>query len=116
MSKKFLFLLACVVLANGCSSYKAREDGVFKIGYEETKLENGGYRLTYYGSDRDDEEDVKKFWYRRAQELCSGAEYEVDNEQSGKWKSNGYVVLPPVLVAAENANPTFSGEVHCKSK
>jgi len=116
MNKKALVLLIYVVIASGCSSYKAREDGVFNVGYEEIKLEEGGYRLTYYGSDHDDEEEVKKLWHRRAQELCSPAEYEVVNDQAGEWKSDGYVVLPPILVAAENANATFNGEVHCKPK
>lgn len=116
MNKKALALLICVVIVSGCSSYKAREDGVFKVGYEETKLEDGGYRLTYYGSDHDDKEDVKKFWHRRALELCSPAEHEVVNGHAGEWKSDGYVILPPILVAAENANSTFSGEVHCKPK
>jgi hypothetical protein len=116
MDNKALILLMTVVIINGCSSYKPLEDGVFKVGYKETKLENGGYLLTYYGSDHDNEEDVEKFWHRRARELCSPAEYEVVKGHAGEWKSDGYVVLPPVLVAAENTNTTFSGEVHCKPK
>jgi hypothetical protein len=116
MDSKALVLLMAVVILNGCSSYKPLEDGVFKVGYKETKLENGGYLLTYYGSDHDNEEDVEKFWHRRARELCYPARYDVVKGHPGEWKSDGYVVLPPVLVAAENTNSTFSGEVHCKPK
>jgi hypothetical protein len=116
MKYKALALLMGVLIISGCSSYKPLEDGVFKVGYKETRLEDGGYLLTYYGSDHDNEEDVEKFWHRRARELCSPAEYEVVKGHAGEWKSDGYVLLPPIIVAAENANPVFSGEVHCKSR
>lgn len=72
--------------------------------------------MIYYGSDHDNEEDVKHLWHRQAQELCAGREYEVIGGQSGDWKSNGFVLLPPVVVAAESANTTYSGEVFCSDK
>lgn len=115
MKNKAPIILLTVILASACSSYKPLEDGVFKVGYQETKLVDGGYQLTYYGSDRDDEEDVKNFWHRRARELCYPATYETTKAHAGEWKSDGVVILPPVLVAAENANATYSGEVHCKA-
>jgi hypothetical protein len=116
MKKEALVLLSCSAIMIGCSSYKPLKEGVFHVGYEETKLPDGGYLLTYYGSDHDDKDDVENYWHRRARDLCSGAEYDDSNGQEGAWKSGGYVILPPVFVATENANPTYSGEVRCKAE
>ncbi|MEJ2609332.1 MAG: hypothetical protein P8179_04390 [Candidatus Thiodiazotropha sp.] len=117
MKVKILIILMCAATSfSGCSSYKPREAGFFKVGYEEIELDSGKYQLTYYGSDHDNVDDVKRLWHRRANELCSGADYKVDKEQAGVWNSNGYVVLPPVLVATDNSNLSYRGEVLCKSE
>jgi hypothetical protein len=116
MKKNVLFLLVGTVIISGCSSYKPRNEGFFKVGYEETMLADGKYKLTYYGSDHDDGEDVKRFWHRRAHELCGEVGYDTENEHAGKWNSGGYVLLPPVVLAGENANDAYSGVVLCRSK
>ena len=76
--------LLCVVLisslfmfaASGCSTYKPREDGFGKMGYEEKKLDDGTYILSYYGSSMDDEDDVREKWNQRASKLCGGNNYQ----------------------------------------
>ena len=40
---KSIMLVAVVTVLFSCSSYKAREDGFGKMGYEEKKLEDGSY-------------------------------------------------------------------------
>jgi hypothetical protein len=116
MNMKTLVILTCVAGVSGCSSYKPRDDGFFNVGYEETALADGRYQLIYYGSDHDDAEDVKQLWHRRARELCAGAEYRAEHTLTGTWTSNGYVALPPVLVAADNVNLTYRGGVLCQSE
>ena len=98
-----------------CSTYKAREEGFGKMGYEEKRLEDGSYMLSYYGSSFDDEEDVKEKWNKRAEELCGSAQYKAETK-SKEWTYDGYTVLPPLVFKSRGASPLLEGKLMCKSK
>ncbi len=88
------------LLSVGCSTYKARNDGFSKIGYEENQLDDGSYQLTYYGATTDDHKNVEKLWHVRANELCNGGEYE-SSTKNENWVFDSYTVLPPPLSAPD---------------
>lgn len=112
---KSIMIVALVTALFACSSYKAREDGFGKMGYEEKKLEDGSYMLSYYGSSFDDEKDVREKWNRRAAELCGGSKYNAETK-SKEWAYDGYTVLPPFFFKSKGASPLLEGKLVCKSK
>lgn len=99
----------------GCSTYKPRNEGFGKMGYEETKLEDGTYVLSYYGSSYDDEEDVKRKWEKRAAELCGVNKFKSDVSRK-EWTYDGYVLLPPLIFKSKGASPMIEGKLECKEK
>lgn len=112
---KSIMIVALGTALLSCSSYKAREDGFGKMGYEEKKLEDGSYILSYYGSSFDDEEDVREKWNRRAAELCGGTKFNAETK-SKEWTYNGYTVLPPLFFKSKGASPLLEGKLMCNSK
>jgi len=110
-----LFLVAIILGAiSGCSTYKPRSEGFGKMGYEETKLEDGTYKLSYYGSSSDSEEDVKKKWNKRASELCGKQEYTAE-VTSKEWTYDNYTILPPLLFKTKGASPLIEEKLACKA-
>ena len=112
---KSIVIAVLVVTLHACSTYKAREEGFGKMGYEDKKLGDGIYMLSYYGSSFDDEEDVRKKWHRRAAELCGGDQYTAETK-SKEWTYDGYTVLPPLFFKSKGASPVLEGKLICKSK
>lgn len=110
--EKLLVLFFVSVLIAGCSTYKARDDGMFKVGYEEALLDDGSYQLTYYGSTSDSHERVEKLWRRRANELCRGEAYEASSEKS-RWQFDAYTILFPLVILRKAAAPTVEGTLKC---
>lgn len=113
MKYTVLILLLLVMLIGGCSTYKARDAGFGKMGYEETQLEDGTYILSYYGSSFDDEDDVKKKWQKRAAELCGTGEFQSDISAK-EWMYDGYVVVLPLIFKSKGASPLVEGKLKCK--
>ena len=112
---KSIIITALVTVLCACSSYKAREDGFGKMGYEEKKLEDGSYMLSYYGSSFDDENDVRKKWNKRATELCGSDRYKAETT-SKEWTYDGYTVLPPLFFKSKGASPLLEGKLMCNKK
>lgn len=112
---KYFIVTALGATLIACSTYKAREEGFGKMGYEEKRLDDGSYMLSYYGSSYDDEEDVKLKWNRRAAELCGGTHYNAETK-SREWTYDGYTVLPPFIFKGKGASPLLEGKLMCKPK
>ena len=110
-----LFLVIFTLVITGCSTYKQREEGFGKMGYEETKLEDGTYRLSYYGSTLDNEKDVKKKWNRRASELCGKNMYSSE-VTTKEWTYDGYVIVLPLIIKTKGASPLVEGQLKCKQQ
>lgn len=108
-----LIVVLVVGIAGACSTYKPREEGFGKMGYEETRLEDGSYMLSYYGSSLDNEEDVREKWNRRASELCGKRSYQAD-VKSKEWTYDGYTVIPPLIFKSKGASPLVEGKLSCK--
>lgn len=108
-----LLIAISVITVSGCSTYKPRDEGFGKMGYEETKLEDGTYSLSYYGSSLDDEEDVKKKWHKRAYELCGKSDYQSD-VSTREWTYEGYTIIPPLIFKSKGASPLVEGKLTCK--
>jgi hypothetical protein len=113
-----LVVVALLTLSvGGCSTYKPRNEGIGKMGYEETKLEDGTYELSYYGSSFDDEEDVKRKWEKRASELCDADKFQSDVTEK-VWTYDGYIVLPPLVFISKGSasSPLVEGKLKCIEK
>jgi len=111
--EKILAMLFITTLVAGCSVYKARDEGLSRVGYEEQRLEDGSYQLTYYGATSDSHEDVEKLWHRRANELCQSEHYDASTEKD-HWVFDAYTVLPPLVFKNKAAGPVIEGRLHCK--
>lgn len=107
-----VFTLLAIFIA-GCSTYKPRNEGFGKMGYEESKLKDGSYILSYYGSSLDDEDDVKNKWNKRASELCSKKEFHSDISTK-EWTYDGYVLLVPLIFKTKSTSPLVEGRLKCK--
>jgi len=101
-----------IVGISGCSTYKPREEGFGKMGYEEQKLDDGTYVLSYYGSSMDDEEDVREKWNKRASELCGGTQYQAETSEK-EWSYDGYTIIPPLLFKTKASSPLIEGKLSC---
>jgi hypothetical protein len=114
---RYTFVVAALLALSvgGCSTYKPRNEGFGKMGYEETKLEDGTYILSYYGSSFDDEKDVKKKWEKRASELCGADKFKSD-VSAKEWAYDGYVVLLPLIFKSKGASPLVEGKLKCIEK
>jgi len=113
MKTAILIFTLLVISIGGCSTYKPRDEGFGKMGYEESKLEDGTYMLSYYGSSLDDEEDVKNKWNKRASELCGQEEFQSD-VSTKEWTYDGYVLLVPLIFKTKGASPLVEGKLKCK--
>ena len=112
IKKIFVVSLPLFFVLPGCATYKASKHGLTKVGYEETQLADGSYKLTYYGSSNDKHEDIINLWHKRAAELCNGPRYDAEpkNEQ---WNFNSYVVLPPFFFKSPATAPAIVGKLRC---
>ncbi len=99
----------------GCATYKASEARLSKIGYKEKLLDDGSYQLTYYGSGFSEHDELIALWHKRAEELCSGQQYE-SNTTNEHWISDSYTVLPPFFFKSKAAAPSIEGKLICKGK
>jgi len=80
-----LFLLLVAFVAISCVSAPAPYqplplDGLG--GYKEVKQKNGSYKLIYIGTLQVDINTTKKYWARRAAELCNGKGYKREITQT----------------------------------
>jgi hypothetical protein len=111
----FILLIILLLFTVGCSTYKARSEGVTKTGYEETRLEDGRYELTYYGASNDTHERLEKLWHKRATELCDGGRYEASTTKDN-WVFDAYTVLPPLIFKNKAAAPSVVGMLTCNRR
>jgi hypothetical protein len=112
MNKISILIILTVFGANACSTYKPRNEGFGKMGYEETKFEDGTYKLSYYGSTLDNEDDAREKWNKRAAELCGKKTF--NSKTSNKeWTYDNYVILLPLLIKSRGAAPLIEGKLAC---
>lgn len=112
--KRFFMIVGIAVISisfSGCS-YKASKSGLSKVGYEEKRVSDRKYILTYYGSGFHDKEDVLALWHKRAKELCKERPYTSD-VKSDEWTFDSYTVLPPLVAKSKAAAPRVKGELQC---
>ncbi len=114
-----LVILTAVIISvtslAGCATYKSSESGFSKIGYEEKKLDDGSYQLTYYGSGFSKHDELIELWHKRAGELCGGRQYESETKNE-HWFSDGYTVLPPFFFKSEASAPSIEGKLRCNGE
>jgi len=111
---EYFTILILVVAVGGCSTYKPRDEGFGRMCYEEKRLADGTYILSYYGSSMDDEADVREKWDKRASELCGKDKYQAD-VLAKEWTYDGYTVLPPLIFKSRGASPLIEGKLACKA-
>jgi len=99
----------------GCATYKSSESGLSKVGYEEKRLDDGSYQLTYYGSGFSEHDELIALWFKRAGELCGGRQYE-SKTTNEHWVSDSYTVLPPFFFKSKAAAPSIEGKLRCNGE
>lgn len=107
------FILFTSIFNTGCSTYKPRDQGLSKVGYQEHKLEDGSYQLSYYGASHQSRETVEELWHQRASTLCANRSYDASPQQ-GDWTFDSYIILPPLLFKNESNAPSLSGQLSCR--
>ena len=82
MNMKFILVLFTVLTLSACSGVGYMKKDWAGQGYQERKIGNSTYQLSYTGSKSfagDVEEDwaqVKNYWNKRASELCRSSSYQ----------------------------------------
>lgn len=99
----------------GCTTYKSSKSGLSKIGYEERRLDDGSYQLTYYGSGFSKHDKLITLWHKRAGELCSGRQYD-SKTTNEHWVSDSYTVLPPFFFKSKASAPSIEGKLRCNGE
>jgi hypothetical protein len=56
----------------GCGTPYQKNSMLSRGGYEEEKIDENSYHLTYIGNGYTNQEQVNEMWLRRANELCNG--------------------------------------------
>lgn len=116
MSRYILFVAASMLVLTGCASatYKARNKGFTRFGYEVKELDKNRFEIKFYGAKRDSHEKLKAFWMRRARELCGKRRYQSEIHQ-GSYLGKSLLILPPVIIFKEGPWPVVSGIATCRS-
>ena len=84
----YIVFFSSIGCLSGCATgYKEKNiwDG---LGYEDKQVSEGIYEVSFLGNAYTDPEDVKKFWYRRASELCGHSNYKADMVLGNKLNTN----------------------------
>ncbi|MDH5358922.1 MAG: hypothetical protein OEX03_00100 [Gammaproteobacteria bacterium] len=74
MNNKYMIIILMVFILTGCStSYQKRNIYlVFTYGYTDEEIEPGKYSIKFRGQRGDELGMLRRYWHRRASELCPG--------------------------------------------
>src|SRR5690242_10248200 len=76
MSLKLKHGAAMVFLLCGCATPYQKASDSQSLGYNEEKIGEGVYKLTYMANALTQAEDALKYWHQRARELCASYDYD----------------------------------------
>ena len=104
--KKLIIFLSILILT-GCSSTYGKYSWFSGDGYEEVRLGDGIYNLTYRGNGFTSNQQVLSLWNRRAKELCKGKPYTAKLKEGFDGKTN-------VRFSVAYTYPKIIGRLNCE--
>ena len=102
------------MVISGCatSTYQSFNDDIAGVGYKDSKVDEGKYKISFYGLENDKYEDPEVFWHQRAAELCANKQYtsriERKEQKNTVVRVSGYAAYPETIVI-----PYVTGEASC---
>jgi uncharacterized protein YceK len=114
--KMVFILISIIVIISGCAtaSYKSREAGFTNYGYEENKIDENKYSISYYGAKSDSYEKLEEFWHMRAKEVCHSTNYQA-NVKRETYEGKTFILLPPFVYYDNSGWPLLKGELTCNA-
>lgn len=119
---KWLFILTATFYLTACQTgddylYK-KFSSYAEYGYKDRLKEDGTYWLSFTGTRRTTEEQVKKFWAQHAKNLCQG-DYEIlsVNAEMQVWNENQFNsgTLNADSRVVKIKKPFMKGTIACKN-
>jgi hypothetical protein len=114
MQRSISFILVLAAL-QGCSlatPYQAKGSHAVGGGYEDRKLDEHTFWVSYVGNGWSTPEQVLAFWHQRANELCHGPPKEITNGRADRTitmlASAGTIFIP-----VSSTWPTIEGTITC---
>ncbi len=106
-------LLATVLLA-GCASatYKPRDEGITRFGYQQTRISENEYSIDYYGAKSDSYEKLEELWRVRAEEVCKSKDLQAEISRE-TYEGKTFLLLPPFVYYDEAGWPLLKGRLRC---
>lgn len=95
------------------SSCKPRDEGFGGVGYTETRLDGGSYKLSYYESSFDNKDDVMDKWKKRSSELCGVEKFQSDVTNKN-WTYDNYSLIPSLVFKTQGSSPLVEGKLVCE--
>jgi hypothetical protein len=114
--KTFALSVLAVAFAAGCASatYKPRDEGITRFGYEQAKISETEYTIDYYGAKSDSYEKLEELWRQRAEEVCKSKNYRASLAKE-TYEGKTLLLLPPFVYYDKTSWPLLKGKLSCIS-
>lgn len=110
---KNVFLLILLSSITSCSShYSSLEDSGRSYGYSEMQIETDIYSLFYQGSGTNTLEEVEKYWFLRASELCN-KEFEIIEKYQAPLHGKVSIFINGIRTNIKTKRPRINGRIKC---
>jgi hypothetical protein len=108
-----LTMVTLVFLA-GCASasFKSRDEGFTRFGYEEKKVSGYEYAIDYYGAKSDSYEKLEGLWRKRAEEICQTKNYQASFAKE-TYQGKTFLLVPPFVYYSKSGWPLLKGKLVC---
>ena len=115
MKRRIITLtVLCAAFLAGCASatYKPRNEGMTRFGYEQTKISENEYTIDYYGAKSDSYKKLEELWHMRAKEVCKSKKYQADLSKE-TYEGKTFILLPPFVYYDKASWPLLKGKLSC---
>ena len=112
---KHLVTIFCTLALLGCAAtpYQKYDGLLSRGGYEEEKIGENSYRLTFTGNGFTDPAQVNAMWLRRATELCHGSPKEINPTKEVK-STEMTTAVGGAFITSHPSKTVASGNVICR--
>ena len=117
--QRLLFLVFSLAALQGCSlatPYQTKGMHGVGGGYEDRKIDEHTFWVSYEGNGWTSPEQVLAFWQKRASELCGGPPKEIKNARADKTITMLSATRLPsaiVFIPVSSTWPTIEGTITC---
>ncbi|KPJ91425.1 MAG: hypothetical protein AMJ53_11700 [Gammaproteobacteria bacterium SG8_11] len=112
--RTLLLTTMAIAFLAGCASatYKPRNEGLTRFGYEETKTAENEYSIDYYGAKSDSYEKLEELWRKRAEEVCKSHNYQAILAKEA-YDGKTFLLIPPFIYYDKASWPLLKGKLSC---